>query len=665
MNELLCPAGSTRALEAAVYSGADAVYFGGSVGNARMSAANFDNEEIIQAIKFCRLYGVKSYITVNTVTSDCEIPEVMDFIEHINDAGADGVILQSPGLARLVKACAPDMEIHASTQLSVHSSYGAKAAYDMGFSRIVPARELNAENIKKIINASPAEVEIFIHGALCMCYSGQCYLSSMIGSRSGNRGSCAQPCRQMYKNGYELSLKDLCLAHCFKDVLALGAASFKIEGRLKSPEYVSGVTKIYRKLIDENRNATEDEIKFLADLFSRQGFTDGYFKNEKGKKMFGYRTSENKSATRLLEIQIPEKKINTHIEYSVLKPTATDGEVTLTASANGKSVYACENLAQNAKSAETTASDIEKQLSKTGGTHFCAEVSGNVPNGIFIPVSRLNGLRRSLIEKLENTLCELPERSFTPPPKTVRGKKTSGEKHFNFYFHTAEQAELAKDYFKYAKNIWLTPEAFKDACVKDAGVIIPRINTDNEMFCEKLKNLGAKKALCGTLDAVYMCLQLGIEPHGGYSLNIYNSEDIKFYKKLGVSSLCVSPELGIKSIKDLSSGVPLTAVVYGYLPAMITENCVIKNANKCGSRYFLKDKTGAAFEVLCAPNHRNIVLNSVPIMLSDRLDEFESAGICGFDLMFMREADPRPIIEAYLNAEKPSGKYTRGLYYRM
>ena len=259
MFEILSPAGSFESLKAAVSAGADAVYMGGNKFNARESAENFDQEQLTLAVKYCHLRNVKVYITLNTVVSDLEIKEIIPYVIFLRSIGVDALIIQSAGLAKVIKEICPDFEIHASTQMTVHNLLGVLECEKQGFSRVVLSRELSKENLKYITENSPVETEVFIHGALCMCYSGQCYMSSVIGQRSGNRGRCAQPCRQKYKNGYELSLKDLSMAKEFTKLLELNIHSLKIEGRLKSPDYVYGVTRIYRQLVDEKRNATEDE----------------------------------------------------------------------------------------------------------------------------------------------------------------------------------------------------------------------------------------------------------------------------------------------------------------------------------------------------------------------------------------------------------------------
>ena len=304
--ELLVPCGSEEAVYAAVGGGADAVYCGGRILNARMNAKNFDDEAMRRAISYCHMNGVKLYVTMNTLVYDRELREAAEYAEFLYSAGADGLIVADTGLCMLLREYLPDMELHASTQLSAHNLASAKQLAALGFTRIVPARELSLKDIYTICKGSPIETEIFVHGALCVCRSGQCLMSSIIGGRSGNRGQCAQPCRLPYSGGYPLSLKDLCLAEHITELIACGVSSLKIEGRMKSPAYIRGVAGIYRRLLDQRRNATPAEMLELKNLFSRDGFTDAYFTDTVSSGMLGVRTERDKNASAAAE----------HVQYA-------------------------------------------------------------------------------------------------------------------------------------------------------------------------------------------------------------------------------------------------------------------------------------------------------------------------------------------------------------
>ncbi len=307
--EILSPAGNFEVLRAAVYAGADAVYIGGTQFNARMNAKNFDRASIKEAVDFCHSRGVKLYVTLNTLIYDRQIKEALEFTGFLYNSGVDALIVADLGFARLVRELYPEMRLHASTQCSGHNAEAAKFLSEMGFSRMVCARELSEENIKKLVEKSPIEIEAFVHGALCVSQSGQCLMSSIIGGRSGNRGECAQPCRLPYNGRYPLSLKDNCLAAHVTKLIKMGVSALKIEGRMKSPDYVYTAVSLYRRLVDEGRNATNAEIGELMAVFSRQGFTDGYFTSRIDEKMLGIRTGNDKESTRTANVNIVDKKI--------------------------------------------------------------------------------------------------------------------------------------------------------------------------------------------------------------------------------------------------------------------------------------------------------------------------------------------------------------------
>lgn len=294
--ELLSPAGSPAALEAALRGGADAVYLGAHAFNARMNAVNFDAAGIAEAAAACHRAGARLYVTLNTLVLEREYADALKTARELYNAGVDALIVADLGLTRELRLNFPDFELHASTQAGVHSADGARAMADLGFTRVVAARELTKQNITSICRTG-IETEIFIHGALCVCHSGQCLFSSLVGGRSGNRGECAQPCRLAYNGGYPLSLKDNCLAAHIREIEATGAASLKIEGRMKSPDYVYTVTSTWRRLIDDSRDATEREIDAMARVFSREGFTDGYFTGHIGRAMNGVRSEGDKRRT--------------------------------------------------------------------------------------------------------------------------------------------------------------------------------------------------------------------------------------------------------------------------------------------------------------------------------------------------------------------------------
>jgi collagenase-like PrtC family protease len=300
--ELLCPVGGKDTLMAAILGGADAVYFGTRDFNARMNAKNFERNEVTEAVRLCHENGVRAYVTLNTLLTDRLLPRALETVEFLYTAGVDALIVADLGLARIIRENFPDFELHGSTQMSGHNTDAARFLKKEGFSRMVCARELDRDNLSYLCQNSPLEIELFVHGAICACHSGQCLMSSMIGDRSGNRGECAQPCRLPYNGAYPISFKDLSLARHVKEILNLGVSSLKIEGRMKGANYVYTVTRIWRTLLDEKRNATEKEMERLAGIFSRSGFTDGYFVKELNTKMLGVRTDFDKSRSGKSEV---------------------------------------------------------------------------------------------------------------------------------------------------------------------------------------------------------------------------------------------------------------------------------------------------------------------------------------------------------------------------
>ena len=424
MAELLSPAGGWDSLVAAVQSGADAVYMGFGAYNARRSAKNFTEEEFAQAVRYCHLRGVRVYLTLNTLLTDRELPGAAELLHKASRLGADAVLIQDWGVWQLARQAAPELPLHASTQMSLHTLGGARRAAELGLTRVVLARELSRRDIAAICRDCPAEVEVFAHGALCMCYSGQCALSAVIGGRSGNRGTCAQPCRLPYgvnapaAGGHPLSLKDANLSPYLQELEDMGVACLKLEGRMKRPEYVAVITSIYRRLLDEKRRPTREEQRQLELAFSRSGFTDGYYLGRKGPQMFGTRP-EN----------VPEPKelfaeARTLYEKEDRRTVAVDmdcvcraGEpVRLTVRAGDQWAEVTGPVPETARNRALTAEELQARLKKTGGTAFrCREVRVTLEEGLMLSAGAVNALRREGLTALEEVLCAVPERHTAQP----------------------------------------------------------------------------------------------------------------------------------------------------------------------------------------------------------------------------------------------------------
>ena len=402
--ELLSPAGSPEALRAAIEGGADAVYLGGIGFNARAGAQNFDAQSLREGIALAHAYGVKVYVTLNTQVYDRELPDWLRAVEGAYTAGADALILADIGGAALVKYYFPDFEIHASTQMSGHNTDMAAGLKTLGFSRMVVARETSYENLMTLCKNSPIETELFVHGALCVSASGQCLFSYAVGGRSGNRGECAQPCRLPYggRDTYPLSLKDLSLAGHIPELIASGVSSLKIEGRMKSPSYVYGVTAVFRRLLDECRAATPGEMRELAELFSRGGFTDGYFRGKPDGSMLGIRSREDKEVSRAAQ---PFGGLTRKVPLDMVLTVRRGKPVTLTVTdAGGKSATVTGEVPEEAQNRPSKKEDLLPKLTRLGGTPYEARRAEIfLDDGLLLPFSALNAIRRDAVGALTET----------------------------------------------------------------------------------------------------------------------------------------------------------------------------------------------------------------------------------------------------------------------
>ena len=620
--ELLAPAGSFKALEAAIDAGADAVYFGGEAFGARAFAKNFTREEIADAAKLCRAYGVKSYITLNTLIFDREMRDVLEYAAFLEGAGIDALIIADMGAAALIHKYIPTMRLHASTQFSGHEVGAAKMLASCGFERMVAARELSREDLTALCKESPIEIETFIHGALCVCHSGQCLMSSMIGSRSGNRGMCAQPCRLPDKYGkYPLSLKDLSMASRIPELLSTGAASLKIEGRMKSPEYVHGVAKVYRRLLDERRNATADEVRELEEIFSRDGFTTGYFDKKISSAMLGTRSEDARQKSRELE---PFEKITRRVPIKISAALKKDLPFEITVSGEKGSVTVRGNIPEDAKNAPLDAAALEKNLLKLGATAYvCEKCDIDLDEGLILRVSEINALRREAIEKYS----ALDERCHTVLKYELpaRCEKTDTKARTALVMRAAKLPK-SDEFYNYFDIVFLPlAEYLKSGDERVKGVALPAVIFESEK--EKIsadlaraKEMGATDALVGNYGHIPLAKAHGFRLHGDFRLNVTNSSSAAFAFDKGFESLILSPELTQAQLRDIGGSVK--NIVYGRLPVMLLEKCAAKETSGCkaceSDRAELVDRKGAHFPILREEPHRSIIFNSVPTYAADR-----------------------------------------------
>ncbi len=668
--EILAPVGNEEALKSAVLSGADAVYFGMGNFNARRNAQNFTDEQIKNAIEYCHARGVKVHITLNTLVKDCELSEVYEAIRKIADFGADAVIVQDLGVARAVKTICPDLEMHASTQMTVGTLEGLKVLKELGFSRAVLPRELSLDEIKYLCEHSPIDLEVFIHGALCMCVSGQCLMSAVLGSRSGNRGLCAQPCRLPFKaekgTGHDLSLKDLSLIEHIPELYKMGVCSFKIEGRMKRPEYVSAAVKACKK-------ATKGEYNFeaekdLHDLFSRSGFTDGYFKAQLDRDMFGYREKENvQSATKEL---LNKYAINYEKETPRYKVNFTFGgkigeKAVVSAECNGHCVSVTSEMRCEAPINRPIAVDrVKDALSKCGGTQFEAEnieILGEID--FSLPVSALNSMRRAVLEMLENKISGKIKRMLFPSPVPTE-IKSENRREVYCRFDNAEQIPN-----NIKADLIFVPLGTSDDIIKENGygVELPHGMFGNGEKVERmLLDSSAEYCLCHTLDAVAVAHKCGKKIVASPSMNIFNSLSMDMAKNLGLHKVIVSNEVTLEKFPKISASVPKGITVYGRTPLMLTRNCPIKNGKSCADckrQSVITDRKGISFPVRCFMGYSEI-LNSRPLYMADRMREIPPCDILFFNFTTENKYEVDNILRAYRNEEKPAGEFTRGLLYR-
>ena len=691
MIELLSPAGSPEAVIAAVQNGADAIYLGLEGFNARRGAKNFNPEEFEKAMRYCRIRGCKVYVTLNTLINDREIEDALSSARLASDLGADGIIIQDLGLIKVLRAALPDIPLHGSTQMSIHNLAGVEAAAQMGLTRAVLARELSLEQIRFITQNASIETEVFVHGALCFCHSGQCYMSALIGRRSGNRGMCAQPCRMQYSLGgrmddYPLSLKDQCLADRLQELEEAGVASLKIEGRMKRPEYAGIVTGIYARALREHRKPTAEEMALLEQAFSRQGFTQGYFNGDK-QDMFGTRaaterTDESVFARARKEYGEGElRRVPVHF-YTVVEKGVPARAIAFDDEGHRAMTYG--PVPERAKRQGLTREYLTEQMYKTGGTPYsCVENQAKTDPGLYLPAAAINELRRRLINELSESRAKPPERRVLTVPPMPKNRIQPAEPKIIFQVRTAEQltrelVETRPDYL-YFPALELADDPEKLRPLEELGVVpvavLPRIITDSEAepvrrALEKLRDAGVGEALVGNLGHVFLARGAGMKLRGDFGLNAFNAQTLDVLSTAGFLSATASFELRLSQIKSMPKPLDIEAIIYGRLPLMVSDQCVIRHSAghcNCQTPAQMADRMGSVFPVVKEYGCRNVIYNAHKLYLADKKDDLYSAGLWALRLMFTTES-PRECVEVArghlgLSDYRPN-VLTRGLYYR-
>lgn len=681
--ELLAPAGNLESLLAAVHSGADAVYFGYGELNARRNAKNFDEQSLEEASRICKERGVKMHMTVNTMVYDREYDQVLKTLEIACRYGIDALIVQDLGVAALVREAAPEMPMHASTQLTVHNVSGAWQAKELGFSRVVLAREMSREEIAAVTAQVPIETEVFVHGALCMCVSGQCYMSSVIGERSGNRGLCAQPCRLPFSSGrkgdsgYALSLKDLSLADRVQELARMGVSSFKIEGRMKRPEYVAAAVSQFRQAL----LGAQADMDLMAAVFSRSGFTQGYFDGRLGLDMFGTRQKEDvlagqkvlKSLSDLASKDVP--RVGVDFSFSMQQ----DQPVVLTADdREGHTVSAQGEVPQTALKAPTNEELVRRSLEKTGGTfYYLNSLETEIGEGLICPASQLNALRRQALEQLTEQRGQIVPIGFESIARqSKRGRSPVAQPALRAQIRQISQ--LTDSLADSCEQIILPlDEVLRHAAELDKSLLpklavsLPRVvfGDDAAQLTERLnecRRMGIEHMSVGNLGGVYLGRQLGFTLHGEFGLNIANEGCLQEYEKLGLADCLLSFELSLSRAKAVGGLLPRGLLIYGRLPLMVTRNCPIRlsGCRDCKGFGTLTDRKKEVFEVRCSGRKYSEIFNSRPVYLADRMEE-----LSGFDygLLYFTSEGPKQvdrILREYTILHEPMEQITRGLYYR-
>ena len=690
MIELLAPAGSMEALRAAVQNGANAVYLGCGTFNARQSAKNFTPQTLKDAVKYCHIRGVQVHLTLNTLVSDKEINELTELIRHAASCCVDAFIVQDLGVVQLCRQIAPHIPVHGSTQMTVHSLPGVQLCAAMGCKRVVLSRELSREEIRYICANSPIEIEVFAHGALCMCYSGQCYMSAMIGGRSGNRGRCAQPCRQSYgyhhwESKYPLSLKDNCLVTYLQELEDMGVASIKLEGRMKKPEYVATVTAVYRKALDEGV-VTQSMKEALYTAFNRQGFTDGYYTGRVDRKMFGIREDIKDDPEWIQAARNSYENGETQlVDVSFHAVVTVDGSSLTVYDPEGRTCTVPGPRPELARNVPLSGAALAQRIAKTGGTPYrCIEVRTHVDPGLIISAASINAMRRDVLNQLTALRArreDHPLRRPTPIPKYPGAKGIPG-----LTIQVTSKEQLTPKLMKTEAVMLYVPIHI---LMEDAGLlqkllrrgrvaaVLPRIVHDGELpklqhQMADLRDMGIRDVLVGNLGLLIPAREAGMRIHGDFGLNIYNSASMNVLRDLELASATVSFEMTLPQIRDVSKAVNTELIAYGRLPLMVTEHCLIKNrTGECNCKNAsakLTDKTGAEFPIIKdGDNCRSILLNGKKLSWLDRQDDLGRLGLWAIRLYFttenVREVDR--ILEDYLNPEPfDPGACTRGLYLR-
>lgn len=726
--ELLSPAGNYEAFLGAVNAGADAVYLGGERFGARAYADNFDTEQMVRALHVAHFYGKKIYLTVNTLLKERELAELSAYLAPFWEAGLDGVIVQDFGVFRHIREQFPGLPLHVSTQMTVTGVRGAAFLKAQGARRIVPARELSLEEVRKIKEEGGVEVECFIHGAMCYCYSGQCLFSSILGGRSGNRGRCAQPCRLPYEiyegekrlsgSGYPLSLKDMCTLEYLPKLLEAGIDSFKIEGRMKRPEYAAGVTAIYRKYIDlydregaEGYQVDPADMDKLRRLYIRSEIQTGYYERHNGKEMVTLDAPGYSGSDEVFLAQIREKYLREPDKMQVrMRATVKAGEplglrMTAAEESEQASVEVSGEIVQQAKNAPLTEEMVRKQLQKTGESFVNVTSCEVVLEGEgFVPVKALNELRRAAVSAFEQAVIagrsiDRPSQSIEKPGETGKASVTQTElPATDCLVSSLEQLRAVMEWGR-CRRVYVE----SDLLLSQREEILPLLRREapengmewylalpyvlrerDKAWMERLTACLSEKETLFSGVLVRNLEELGTvrswmrerpEGFGAYAVvpdagvYCFNAAAVGFLSEF-MGEITVPYELNAKEAAHLvraarEQDVPANLIVYSRIPMMVTANCLRKTAGQCREdgkarrQFFLKDRQGAIFPVEINCDHcYNVLYNSVPYSLHGAKKERDRIGAAAFRYDFTIETGEQ--CRRILEGEFPFLDYTAG-----
>ncbi len=668
--EILAPAGNEEMLRAAVFSGADAVYLGLTSFSARRSAGNFTPAALKEAVGFCHARKVKVYVAINTTIYSHELTELEQSIEAATKAGVDAVIVQDLGVAEIVHRCAPDIPLHGSTQMSIHTLAGARQLAEMGFSRVILGRELTLEEIRHIAKNCGIEVECFVHGALCMSISGQCMMSAFLGGRSGNRGSCAGPCRLPFaadgSGAAHLSLKDMSLIGHLQEMQQAGVCSAKIEGRLRTPEYVAATVTACRQA-REGKAYDEDLVR---GVFSRSGFTDAYLTGKRDGDMFGVRTQADTAITKKALPQAREAyrrefprvavDMTLTVEQEGAKLKCTDGENTV--------IVYLEQTPEPAQKDQTAA--VERCLSKTGGTPFVARTISLQSDGQwYLPANALNEARRTVLEQLLEKRSTVKPWAFLPIYLTEATHKIPEQKQIWARFAAAEQ--IPTEYIgKFSKIILPISQAEKiPQNLRPKTILeLPRamfgaVEEDTAKRIAQAEQAGFAGFEANNLAHFALCKKLPV--FVGFGINVTNQAAAEKAAQLGAKAITVLPEVSAEQMSKIAPKVPIGAIGYGHLPLMLTRACPIHNIRSCAGcpkRGELTDRKNKKFPVRCGLGVRT-VFNPVPLYLGDK----PTALNCDYEVLYFTIESPErveKVVQLYTKKSPFDGDLTRGLYFK-